>query len=351
MEQAFSAASALPLVSVIIPVYNVKPYLAEALGSVVHQSYPQLEILVIDDGSTDGSGALCDHYAAHDPRIRVIHQSNRGLSAARNAGLDAMTGQAVAFLDSDDAFSPEMIRAMLEAMQREQADLVVCSYSVHPVQTLMTAANAKHRKCSSRPRGGCYDRVAAIRALADGQLENVVWNKLYSSALWRDLRFPEGHVYEDVETAFRVYDNVRRLCVLDDILVSHRLRPGSITAVSSEANIRDWCLAHGHLRAFFAAQTAEIIPAERLRRFQQRELAMSILQYIRYIQHCGRDESAFGKTFRQEIIVYGRTLSLCGAPLRTKAAWWLLCRHSLLLRILILFFTRLYELHNAIFLR
>ena len=90
-------------VSVIIPVYNVEPYIVEALESVIHQTYENLEILVIDDGSTDGSGVICDNYAGKDARICVIHQENKGLSSARNAGLDRMTGDAVAFLDSDDA--------------------------------------------------------------------------------------------------------------------------------------------------------------------------------------------------------------------------------------------------------
>ena len=92
------------LVSVIIPVFNVRPYLEEALDSVIHQSYENLEIIIINDGSNDGSGEICDEYAVKDKRIRVIHQENRGLSAARNAGLDCMTGDYVAFLDPDDAY-------------------------------------------------------------------------------------------------------------------------------------------------------------------------------------------------------------------------------------------------------
>ena len=89
------------LVSVIIPVYNVQPYLREALDSVIHQTYSNLEIIIIDDGSTDGSGRICDEYAEQDQRIKVIHQENKGLSSTRNAGLDRMTGEIVAFLDSD----------------------------------------------------------------------------------------------------------------------------------------------------------------------------------------------------------------------------------------------------------
>ena len=92
------------LISVIIPVFNVRPYLAKALESVIRQTYSHLEIIVVDDGSTDGSGDICDEFAARDERIKVIHQENRGLSAARNAGLDRAAGEYIAFLDSDDAW-------------------------------------------------------------------------------------------------------------------------------------------------------------------------------------------------------------------------------------------------------
>ena len=101
-----------PLVSVIIPVYNVEPYLKEALDSVLDQSYQNLEIILIDDGSTDRSGKICDDYSETDDRIRVIHQENKGLSSARNKGLDLMHGELVAFLDPDDAYHPDYVSAM-----------------------------------------------------------------------------------------------------------------------------------------------------------------------------------------------------------------------------------------------
>ena len=102
-----------PLVSVIIPVYNVAPYLREALDSVIHQTYHSLQILIIDDGSTDGSASICDEYLS-DPRVIVIHQDNRGLSNARNVGLDLMTGEYTAFLDSDDAYHPTFIENLVD---------------------------------------------------------------------------------------------------------------------------------------------------------------------------------------------------------------------------------------------
>ena len=113
------------LISIIIPVFNVRPYLETALESVIRQTYSHLEIIVIDDGSADGSGVICDEFAKRDERIKVIHQENRGLSSARNTGIDMMSGDAVAFLDPDDSYHPDYIKAMAEAMERENADIVV----------------------------------------------------------------------------------------------------------------------------------------------------------------------------------------------------------------------------------
>ena len=115
-----------PLISVIIPVYNVAPYLREAVDSAINQTYRNLEIIMVDDGSTDGSGDICDEYASRDPRITVIHQKNCGSSSARNAGLDRATGEYIAFLDSDDAYDLSFIRTMIDVAFRENSDIVEC---------------------------------------------------------------------------------------------------------------------------------------------------------------------------------------------------------------------------------
>lgn len=191
-----------PLVSVIIPVYNVSPYLRECLDSAIHQTYHNLEILVIDDGSTDDSGRICDEYPAMDSRVQVFHQENRGLSAARNVGLDHMTGNLVAFLDSDDAYHPDMIESMVDAMTQSGADMVVCGFSYHSIEngrlSLSTASGHwpyRDETISSRE---------ALNRLATGKLDISVWNKLYRSHLWKDIRFPDGHVYEDCHVCYRI---------------------------------------------------------------------------------------------------------------------------------------------------
>lgn len=116
------------MVSVIVPVFNVKPYLAECLDSIIHQTYTDLQIILIDDGSTDGSGAVCDAYAAKDARIRVVHQENRGLSAARNRGIELATGEYLNFVDSDDYLLPDCIETLLKLCIEHDADMSICTY-------------------------------------------------------------------------------------------------------------------------------------------------------------------------------------------------------------------------------
>ena len=120
----------------VVPVYNVRPYLVEALDSVLAQTYRNLEVIVVDDGSTDGSGEVCDDFAERDSRFRVIHQENRGLSMARNVGLDVATGEAIAFLDSDDAYRPTFIECLASSMACVDADVVICEAVAKPGMVL-----------------------------------------------------------------------------------------------------------------------------------------------------------------------------------------------------------------------
>ncbi|MDO5139834.1 MAG: glycosyltransferase family 2 protein, partial [Oscillospiraceae bacterium] len=118
-----------PLLSLIIPVYNVRPYLAECLDSAVSQTLKDMEIVIVDDGSTDGCGQICDSYAACDERVTVCHTENKGLAAARNYGLDRICGKYVAFLDSDDWLEDDALQKLLEAIERHGADIAVCSFA------------------------------------------------------------------------------------------------------------------------------------------------------------------------------------------------------------------------------
>lgn len=244
------------LVSVIVPVYNVAPYLREALDSVVQQIYAHLDIIIVDDGSTDGSGAICDEYR-FDPRVTVIHQTNQGVSAARNTGLDHSAGEYIAFLDPDDAYDRSFIRTMLEAMIRENPDIVVCKYYTINTHNKMKP-NAK-RACLPLSKAGAYKREDAFQALMNGDIDVSVWNKLYRSELWRSCRFPtEYSVTEDHIALYNVFNLSNRVYVIEQPLLLHRERPESLTTLFTEQTVRDMVNAYYYKKRFIESNFPEL---------------------------------------------------------------------------------------------
>ena len=185
-----------PLISVIIPVYNVEKYLHRCLDSVIAQTYQNLEIICVDDGSIDDSGKICDQYAVRDARIKVIHQENQGPSAARNRGLDATEGEYIAFVDSDDYILEDMYKKMLDKLLNYNVDLCVCQW-----QYEFSDGRQVVKKKNIDPT--IYGRKTSLefaRFLYRGNYENGVvvaaWNKLYRRALLDTIHF-EGRIHED----------------------------------------------------------------------------------------------------------------------------------------------------------
>ncbi len=230
-----------PLVSIIIPVYNVLPYLREALDSVINQTYRNLEIIIVDDGSTDGSGEICDEYKA-DSRVRVIHQENRGLSGARNTGLDHMTGEYVAFLDSDDAFHPDMVEVMMEALLRHAADMSICGHN--NFKTEKSFKQVKQRVHIQFEKEEEYKGKEIFIKLLEGRLSVVAWDKIYKKEIWYQLRYPAGQVYEDFYIIPFVLERCEKVVVIPQILVDHRQRKESITQTFTVRNMKDYILAN-----------------------------------------------------------------------------------------------------------
>lgn len=204
-----------PKISVIIPVYNAAPYLRECLDSVLNQTYVNLEIMLIDDGSTDGSGALCDAYAVRDGRVRVFHQENRGQSAARNVGLDAMTGDLIAFVDADDVAAPGMLEQLLAALNTG-ADFAICN-----IRRIDEGGNT----LDLCPIG---DGVLTREEFLDKLLEEQAWfyvmpgGKLYRRGIFQNLRFPEGFIYEDEAVLYSIVARCRQIATLSDGLYYYR---------------------------------------------------------------------------------------------------------------------------------
>lgn len=212
----------MDLISVIIPVYNVAPYLRQCVESVRRQSYTQLEILLVDDGSTDGSGELCDTFQREDTRIRVIHQPNSGLGAARNAGIRQARGTYLLFVDSDDWIYSSMAETLYQAMIEHQADVVLCDADVVEENGCFI-----ERMSSNLPSDQCIALSDLPRLLF---VPHVTWNKLYRRELFfkEELCYPPRAWYEDFRVTTKLYAQAKRIVYLTKPLYCYRVRKGSI---------------------------------------------------------------------------------------------------------------------------
>lgn len=256
----------LPLVSIIIPVYNVKDFLCESIDSAIHQTYQNLEIIIIDDGSTDGSGKICDEYQSKDNRIHVIHQVNKGLSGARNTGLDHMHGDYVAFLDSDDAFLPEMIETMVKESIRNSADIVVCGF--YRCKTTEHMAISQAYK-TSRPKQQLTTSQTALKYLIDNRISINVWSKLYKRSIFDGSRFLEGYNHEDLILTPYLIEKADKVMILEAPFVLYRNRENNITSSVNEKNINDWLYAIRLWEEFAEKRTPDIFSPEDLNRIRE----------------------------------------------------------------------------------
>ena len=225
-----------PLVSVVIPVYNVSRYLPQCLDGVIAQTYRNLEILIVDDGSTDDSGSICDRYANGDDRIRVFHTPNRGLASARNLALENVEGQYISFIDSDDWIERHAIETLLRAARLTGSDIVEARYYVEYVgNTVHSTAGTKYSHT--------FHGEAIMSAFAEGWIDNMVWNKLYRAECFRDIRFPDGHNYEDIAIVWKIMKNLAEsgggITALPDELIHYRVRKNSISHTYMLNNVTD----------------------------------------------------------------------------------------------------------------
>ncbi len=212
-------------ISVIVPVYNVRSYLKRCIDSIISQSYYNLEIILIDDGSTDGSGEICDQYIGDD-RITVIHQKNAGVSAARNRGLEIASGEFIGFVDSDDWIEADFFELLAKRQQVTESDITVIGFQ-------LAYENTDKIKKVEIPEI-TYNQEDAMVALWKENIGNYMWNKLFKKALFDEICFPSGKKYEDVRIAYKLFYNAKIVSCINACKYNYRMRKGAIT--SSEKN-------------------------------------------------------------------------------------------------------------------
>ena len=215
-----------PLITVIVPVYNVEPYLPRCIDSVLSQSYRNIEVLVVDDGSTDGSPSLCDYYAEHDDRVRVVHEPNRGLSEARNTALNLMRGSLVTMVDGDDWLAPEALTTLSEAIVAHDADVAVGRWQLVP-----DGENPAPPASPTRP-AKVFTRDEAIdEVFYQGVLTNSSCSRLFKSEIFQSLRYEPGLLYEDLALVYDILLQTQRVVYTPALVYYYRQRPDSITGL------------------------------------------------------------------------------------------------------------------------
>ena len=270
----------------------------EALDSVVSQTYTNLEIIIVDDGSTDGSDDICDEYQK-DPRVIVIHKKNGGLSDARNVGLDRASGEYIVFLDSDDAYFPVTVETLLNAVTENDADISICRIGLYETTGNMTDQEP------FRIHG--YEKALltseqALNLLVTKKIGSTAWDKMYKASLWEGIRFPEGHVYEDTRTTYRVFQKAQRIQTIPDVLCRYRIHDNGITRTPSPGNIRDHLIARDELGSFVSANTPGIFTRETEKTYWNRVLFQMKYDCALLLADKEEENRQTGRQWRKKII-------------------------------------------------
>lgn len=210
-------------ISIIVPVYKVEKYLEKCIASIVNQTYTELEIILVDDGSPDRCGEICDQWAKKDSRIKVVHKENGGRSDARNAGVEIATGEYIGFVDSDDLLEPDMYQVLFDKLMKYGADIAVCER-----QTVWEDESQKKQSQSNEFK--ILDGDAALKLLIGDGISQVVWNKLYRREVIGDIEFEVGKYYEDEFWSYQVFGRAKKVILMDYVGYYYRQHPGSIMA-------------------------------------------------------------------------------------------------------------------------
>jgi glycosyltransferase involved in cell wall biosynthesis len=226
-------------VSIIIPVYNVQEYLSECLDSVINQTIKNTEIIVVNDGSTDNSSKILAEYKIKFPELIIINQENRGISETRNQGLNAATGEYIAFVDSDDYIEDCMFEKMYNVAKRENSDIVICNYILYDEKS--QNQNSGKYIIEGNSEDGYIERTRALEKFLTNDIKAYVWNKLVKRELFigNNILFPDFKVCEDTPVVFLLLAHSKKIFSIKDPLYYYRQREASLTKIFSIKSMED----------------------------------------------------------------------------------------------------------------
>lgn len=210
-----------PEISIIVPVYKVEKYLSKCVDSILAQTFTDFELILVDDGSPDSCGKICDEYALKDSRIKVIHKENGGLSDARNAGIAVAKGEYLGFVDSDDYIAPDMYELLYRLIRENDADISICDAVLVDEETEVNYVDSEKKYI--------LERESALKEMIFKRLFAVnAWNKLYKKELFSDTLYPKGMLYEDLAITYKLIDKTKRLVYIPAKKYAYVQRKGSI---------------------------------------------------------------------------------------------------------------------------
>ena len=228
-----------PLISIIVPIYKVEEYIKNCIDSIISQTYKNLEIILVDDGSPDNCGNICEEYSLKDKRIKVIHKKNGGLSSARNAGLDIASGEYIGFIDSDDWIEGDMYESLYNALVEYNADISVCGRYIVQGNRITTISDSEKAEVFTR-------REALSELVLDeySGMKNFAWDKLYKKELFENIRYPEGKYYEDIFTTYKLFSLSNKIVDIKSPKYYYLLREDSICGTNDASKRYDYYQAN-----------------------------------------------------------------------------------------------------------
>lgn len=223
------------LISIIVPIYNVEKYLNKCVESILKQTYDNLEIILVDDGSLDNCGNICDEYAKKDSRIIVLHKTNGGLSDARNKGINIAKGKYIGFVDSDDYIDNDMFEILYNLCKNNNADISMISYKEIENEIIINENSNYTNKVFK------YNNIEAIKELLkDEKIKNYAWNKLYKKELFDGIEYPIKMAYEDVGTTYKLFEKAKKVIWYDIPKYNYIRRDTSIVSKNTYKNLKDF---------------------------------------------------------------------------------------------------------------
>lgn len=233
------------MISVVVPIFKVEKYLVDCVESIINQTYKDLEIILVDDGSPDNCGKMCDDYAIKDSRVKVIHKANGGLSDARNAGICAAHGEYITFVDSDDFLDENMIEYLYTAIRKNNVDIACCQRQEINECGKLLKSKRKYNTLVINGNEECMHEF-----LSNPQMDTVAWGKLYVTSMFDDIRYPVGRYNEDVFTTYKLISKCKSIFVGENKYYYYRIRTNSIMTTTFNRKHLDAIVGNEERAAF-----------------------------------------------------------------------------------------------------